>query len=133
MNRQIIFYDGVCALCNWFVTIVLWADTKGTFYFISQQADNAPPLLEKYGYTLPPLESVVVLDEKSGQIYVKSQAVLAVAKQLGGLYSLLGIFSFIPTRFADYLYDIIAKNRYQIFGVYEACPLPKAKDRARFL
>jgi predicted DCC family thiol-disulfide oxidoreductase YuxK len=39
----------------------------------------------------------------------------------------------VPSAFADVIYGIIARRRYRLFGRFEACPLPRAEWRARFL
>ena len=133
--RKIILYDGVCALCNWFVETILPLDKHEQFYFVSQQSELAGTLMAKHQITLPPLESIVFLDEESRKVFTKSQALFQIGKHLGGIWKILSTgFSFLfPRAIADYLYDIVARNRYKTFGKYDTCPLPDPKYRKRFL
>ena len=52
---------------------------------------------------------------------------------LGGGWRLLSVLRIIPTPLLDVVYRLVARVRYRVFGQLEACPIPSAADRARFL
>lgn len=76
-------------------------------------------------------ESVIFLSDE--KIYRKSNAIIKVIKTLGGAYKLVGIFYILPESIRDFIYDLIAKYRYKIFGKRVNCHLPKAEFTDRFL
>ncbi|OFZ29679.1 MAG: hypothetical protein A2622_10675 [Bdellovibrionales bacterium RIFCSPHIGHO2_01_FULL_40_29] len=127
--KRIIFFDGICPLCNGFVDFVLKKDSKRHFQYASLQSDFAKTNLPEQNLSL---DSVVLLE--NSQIYMKSTAVLRVLFQLGGYWTPLCIIaSIIPRPLRDFFYDIIAKNRYRVFGKYETCRLPSSEERSLFL
>lgn len=87
-------------------------------------------LLKKHGIRTDINSFVLIENEK---IYVKSNAALCVGKQLNGAWKLVSVFFIIPWTIRDYLYDIIAKNRYKWFGKKESCMLPSPEWKNRFL
>lgn len=127
----IILFDGVCNLCNGFVQWVLRRDPKGQFRFASLQSDTGATILKQHG--LPPgtLDSVLLSDGK--KVYMRSDAVLEVARRLGGGWSLVVVLKIIPRFLRDAIYKWIAKNRYHWFGASATCWLPRAEWRDRFL
>lgn len=77
------------------------------------------------------IDSIVLL--KFNQVYIKSAAALEIAKNLSGLWVLLVVFKIIPTFISDFIYDVVAKNRYKWFGK-SVCELPQNLEyRSRFL
>jgi predicted DCC family thiol-disulfide oxidoreductase YuxK len=77
------------------------------------------------------LNSVILVQH--GKAYQKSNAALEIAKHLSGLWPALYIFKLIPRVIRDRVYDIIAKNRYQLFGRSNECMIPTPERKARFL
>jgi predicted DCC family thiol-disulfide oxidoreductase YuxK len=129
-QRPIIFFDGVCAMCNSFVDLVLRVDRQGIFKFAPLQGETARRLLP----ALPgnPAEwSMVYLDERG--IHDQSDASIEVYRRLGGLWTLLGLLRLVPKGFRDGVYRIVATNRYRWFGRRESCRVPQPGERDRFL
>jgi predicted DCC family thiol-disulfide oxidoreductase YuxK len=129
-EHPIIFFDGVCGLCNSFVHIILKADNKGIFQFSPLQGETA----KKYITEIPEEAgewSIVYVDEDS--IYEQSDATLKILKRLGGIWCILSMFSFLPRGFRNYIYRLVAVNRYKIFGKRETCRIPTEEEKARFL
>ena len=128
--KPIIFFDGICSMCNAFVNLVLRLDHHGTFLFAPLQGSSARELL-------PPLSedphgwSIIYLDEQG--IHNQSDAVLEVYRQLGGAWWLLSCARYIPRSIRNPVYRIIAGNRYRWFGRRERCRIPSAEERQRFL
>ncbi|AFO58868.1 thiol-disulfide oxidoreductase DCC family protein [Natrinema sp. J7-2] len=132
-DGPIILFDGVCNLCNGFVQFVLPRDTEGQFRFASLQSDIGTALLAEHDLPTDDLESIVLIEGEDS--YVKSDAVIRIARLLGGPYALLGPFRFLPRRLRDRAYDFVAARRYRWFGKKEQCAMPPADVdvSARFL
>src|SRR5262249_36899813 len=112
-EHPIIFFDGVCVLCNGFVDRILHADRRGIFRFAPLQGETAraPP---------PPLEddpvrwSLLFLDERG--LHTQSDASLEVYRRLGGAWWLLSLLRVVPRAMRDALYRVVVRNRYRWFG-----------------
>lgn len=129
-NQKIVFFDGVCHLCNGFVDQVISSDTKKRqFLFAPLQGMTAELLLKPEDRAK--LDSVIYFE--AGRVYTKSTAVLKILSQLGGFYKLFGIARIIPTGLRDIIYSLIAKNRYAWFGERDFCRLPQPEERAYLL
>lgn len=130
MLDRIILFDGVCNLCNNSVKFIIKRDTSGYFKFASLQGETGQRLLKKHSLNYD-LNSFLLIEKE--KVYIKSSAALRVCSQLGGAWRILSIFRFLPPLFRDFLYDIVAKNRYKWFGKEENCILPLPKWKQRFL
>ncbi len=128
-EMKIILFDGVCNLCNSSVQFIIKHDPKAHFHFTSQQSEFGKELIEKYH--LERVDSIIFIDEK--QIYLYSDAILEITKELGGWLRFLYILRFIPKTIRDTIYKFIAKYRYIIFGKKESCMLPSKAIKSRFL
>ncbi len=123
----IIFYDGVCGLCDSSVQFVLKQDKQAIFKFCALQSELAEQLIGKK----PTNDSFILLDH--GKFYDKSTAALRVLKYLGGWWKLGYGFIIVPVIIRNGVYDFIAKYRYQWFGKFDSCKIPNAEVRSRFL
>lgn len=126
---RIIYFDGVCTLCNATGDFVIKRDTQNLFHFTSLQGITAQKNLPAQDLGL---SSIVYVEDET--IYRQSAAILAIFKQLGGIYKILALIGLaIPAFIRDALYNFIAKNRYQFFGKKDTCRLPTAQERQKFL
>ena len=130
-NKLIILFDGVCNLCNSSVNFIIKHDTKEQFLFASLQSDAAKEILLQFSTKKLTLDSIILIDDSN--IYEKSSAALQISKHLNGGYKLLYGFIIIPKFIRDWVYDIIAENRYKWFGKKEKCMIPTSEIRNRFL
>ncbi|HKK74639.1 MAG TPA: thiol-disulfide oxidoreductase DCC family protein [Saprospiraceae bacterium] len=130
-NQPILFFDGVCNLCNASVQRVIKADQKGIFRFASLQSEAAQERLADSDLNPEELKSVILYHRD--QFHTRSDAVLESARLLGGAWSLLYIFKIIPRFIRDGVYDWVARNRYRWFGKKDACMLPTPELKNRFL
>ena len=130
-NKSIIFFDGVCNLCNNSVKFIIKRDKHKRFLYASLQSDAARDILLQFKIKNSNLDSIILLE--NGKFYQKSTAILKIAKQLNGLWKLNYGFLIIPKLMRDFIYDIIAKNRYKWFGKREVCMLPTGDMKLRFL
>ena len=129
-NKKIIFYDGLCAMCNRFIRILITLDKKEKFLLAPLQGKNGEILKEKFSKELKGIDSVIFYNKK---VYTKSSAVINILSELGGIYKLAYIFNIIPSFISDSIYDYIARNRFQWFGRLDKCPMPEKKNISRFL
>jgi predicted DCC family thiol-disulfide oxidoreductase YuxK len=127
---QIIFFDGVCLLCNGAVDFLLQCDVERHFQFSPLQGERAkvllPPNLRAAGF-----DTMVLWSQ--GQVFVRSDAVLMVFSQLGGFWPMLKVLWAVPRPIRDLIYRLVSVNRYAWFGQREICRLPTAEERDRFL
>ena len=130
-TRKIIFYDGYCNLCNGFVNAIIKLDKKNIFLFAPLNGNNAMNLLKKNNIKNTTIDSVILFNNKS--ISYKSKAVIEILISLDGVYRILFISKIIPRALLDYLYDIVAKNRYSWFGKQDRCMVPDKKIISKFL
>lgn len=129
MQRNVIFFDGICHLCNGFVDAVISRDPRHHYLFAPLQGSTAEELLSAEDRLK--LDTVVYFE--AGKIYRKSAAVLKIVSGLGGVYKLLALAWIIPGPLRDIAYNYIAKNRYNWFGEREFCRLPTATEKAYLL
>jgi predicted DCC family thiol-disulfide oxidoreductase YuxK len=128
MKPKIIFFDGVCNLCNGFVDFLIRHDHKQRFLYASLQGETAATLLEQRDRES--LSTVVYYDQ--GTVTRKSRAVIKIFSELGGVWRLLAILRVVPPPLADSIYNLISRNRYRWFGKRESCRLPTPQERALF-
>jgi predicted DCC family thiol-disulfide oxidoreductase YuxK len=126
---NVIFFDGYCGLCNGFVDFIMKIDKKRVFRFSPLQSEYARQHLPAEFVT--DLKSVIVQVE--GRNLRKTEAVLAVFKLIGPPWSLLVIGRILPPRLLNVFYDMVAENRYQLFGKRDSCRLPTPEERALFI
>ena len=130
-NQNILLFDGVCNLCNGLVRFIIKRDKEGKFKFTSLQSEPGQQLLERFGLSKNEFESFVLI--WGDQYYLKSTAALKTLRELGGPWKIFYVFIWIPRPLRDFLYDIIAKSRYKVFGKRETCMIPTPESNARFL
>lgn len=128
-KNKVIFFDGVCGLCNGFVDFVIAVDKKRQFFFSPLQSEFAKNNLPHDMTT--DLKSVVYLTD--GKRFSKSDAVLRIMNELGGLWKLTTVGRIFPEILRDKAYNLVAENRYKLFGRKETCRLPSAEERERFI
>jgi predicted DCC family thiol-disulfide oxidoreductase YuxK len=127
MNEKsyIILFDGVCNFCNFWINFIIKYDKEKKFKFAALQSEAGLKLLEKYNLPKDNFETFILL--KGNKFFIKSSAVLIIAKNLKGIWKLFYALIIILKPFRDYLYEIIAKNRYKWFGKREFCRIPTQK------
>ena len=122
---RIIFFDGYCNLCSSSIDFISSKDIAARFAFIPLQSELALEILIQNGYPLEKiknLENVVYLRQQ--QLKTKSDAILAILWDLGGIYRLSYVLYLIPSFIRNQMYSFIAKSRYRWFGKRKTCRLP---------
>lgn len=127
---NIILFDGLCNLCNSTVNILIRHDTQNQLFFVAQQSNTGKNLMEKHNI-IDDLKSVILI--KFDTVFYKSDAAIEIAKLITGWPTVLKYSSIFPVRFRNWVYDLIANNRYRIFGKKDECVIPSVHHQGKFL
>ena len=127
--QRIVFFDGLCPFCHFWVQFLLKKDHNKQFLFAPLQGETANELLSS---ELMSVDTIVLLENRK-KIYTKSNAILRIIKILGGFRKILFIFKLLPTSIRNFFYDIIARNRFVLRKPLKHCPVPKPDVASRFL
>jgi predicted DCC family thiol-disulfide oxidoreductase YuxK len=130
-QHPIILFDGVCNLCNRSVNFIIDRDPKQLFRFASLQSPLGQQLVTQFGFSPTELSSLILVQGELA--YRRSSAALRIASRLTFPWNCLVIGLVIPRPIRDFVYDIIAQNRYRWFGKTEICRLPTPDRLHRFL
>jgi len=137
VSSPVIFYDGVCGLCDRLTRFVLAHDKSERFRFSALQSPFAEASLAHHGKDSRRLSTlyVLVLDPGRGErLLERSCAVIYILRELGPPWSVLATaLSVVPPVAREAGYAVVARSRYRIFGRREACSLPEERWRARFI
>lgn len=125
-DGPILFFDGVCSLCNRSVDWVIRRDRQRVFRFASLRGETAKRLVPD---AAKDLNSFVIW--QNGVAWKRSDAVIRVL--IGLRAPGAKILGLVPRPLRDFVYALVAKNRYRWFGKHESCRLPTADERSRFL
>lgn len=126
---SLVFFDGVCGLCNNTVDFLLAKDQNDALKFAPLQGETANQVLEPEHLNL---NSIVLLDH--GRVWKKSAAIVRILWKLPQPWKSVGaVLWIIPQPLRDIGYSIVAKLRYKLFGKHETCRMPTEKDRSKLL
>lgn len=131
-NKQLILFDGVCNLCNSSVQFIIRNDKKNTFLFTPLQSIAGKEIIKTYNVDTSKTDSILLYSKKNG-LSIKSTAALNIAKHLKAPINFLIIFFVVPKFVRDWVYDLIARNRYSWFGKQNECMIPTLELKAKFL
>jgi predicted DCC family thiol-disulfide oxidoreductase YuxK len=135
-SAHLVLYDGVCGLCNRLLQFLLKHDRRNVFVFASLQSAVGRAMVERFGGNPDDLSSFQVLANyrtNHPQMFSRSSAALFVAGQLGWPWKITAVLRVLPNAILDRLYDVIARNRYRVFGRFEPCLAPRPEFRRRFI
>jgi predicted DCC family thiol-disulfide oxidoreductase YuxK len=120
-SNHLVLFDGVCNLCNASVKFLIKRDKHSKFEFIPLQSEKGKATLSRFTLPETQLNSIVFI---SGTVcYTKSTAVLEILYVLGGMWKLLYGFIIVPGPVRDFVYGIISKSRYKVFGKQDSCEI----------
>lgn len=128
---KVVLFDGVCRLCSGWARFLLRFDTHARFKLATVQSAEGQAILSYFGLPLHEYETLLLVE--NGQLFIKSDAVLRIVRQLPLPWPLLTCFRWVPRCLRDGIYDVIARNRYKWFGKRDACLVPGDVERERFL
>lgn len=118
------------------VRFIIAQDRNDRFRFAAQQGELAATLLKKHGRNSAELETVYVIknyQQSSEELLSKSRAALFVLQNLGSIWRLTIVLRILPRFVLDWLYDLVARNRYRIWGKFDSCPMPQPSLEKKFL
>jgi len=130
-QHKIILFDGVCNLCNSSVNFVIRKDKKDQFRFAALQSDIGKIYTSKFNIDSTETDSILLIDDD--KVYIKSTAALYITKSLSGGYPLLFGFIILPSIIRNWVYDVVARNRYKWYGKKETCMIPTPELKEKFL
>jgi predicted DCC family thiol-disulfide oxidoreductase YuxK len=130
-DRPVIIFDGHCVLCSRSAQFVLRHDRRGTFRLLAAQTPLGHALYVHFGLDPHDYESMILIAD--GVPALKSEAIIRIAQGLGLPWSLAVVLRVLPRAWRDRLYDILARNRFRVFGRRDTCYLPDPRDADRFL
>lgn len=134
-TSRVVLYDGVCGLCNGFVRFALRRDRRARLKFAPLDSAFGREVLARHPI-LAGHDSIVYVERIGGNEIVasRSDAAVRIARHLGVWWSAVGrVYSALPRALRDAMYDAVARRRYAWFGRFDACPIPTAEERARFI
>ncbi|WP_294819348.1 thiol-disulfide oxidoreductase DCC family protein [uncultured Flavobacterium sp.] len=131
-DKKIILFDGICNLCDATVQFIIKRDKKDVFRFVALQSALGQEIIGHIGLDISKTDSII-LYEPGHAYYYKADAAIKIAKQLGGVFPLMGAFSILPKWLSNKVYDYVAKNRYKWYGKKNECMIPTPEMKAKFL
>lgn len=127
--HHIVFFDGVCGLCNKFVDFLLKKDKQRKLVFTPLQGITA----QRLGLPADLRDLKTVVFYTKGSYFERSDAVIEIFNTVGGFWKIALASRVLPRRFRNAVYDFVARNRIKWFGQKESCRIPTADERHRFL
>jgi predicted DCC family thiol-disulfide oxidoreductase YuxK len=128
-TQNVVLFDGICGLCNSWVNILLSIDLDGRFKYSTLQGSFAQSILSDS--EIKNLKTIVYA--RGNEILTKSTAILAILRDLGGVWAIFSLFRVIPAFLRDIVYALVSENRYRIFGKHDTCRIPTPEERAKFI
>ena len=129
-DDNVILYDGVCVFCSRWVRFVAVRDLDRRFRFTAIQSGYGTRLAQAFGIDPGDPDTNAVIH--GGVACFKSDAALTVLSALPG-WGWAHALRAVPKPLRDAVYNIVAQNRYRIFGKYEVCFVPDSELRARVM
>ena len=133
----LVLYDGVCAMCNGLVRFLLERDRgRDRFRFLALQSELGREVVRARGGDPDEVSTLYVLTSpgRPGErVRARGRAGICAMTAAGGPWLLLHALRVLPTFLLDAGYRFIARHRYRIAGRLDACPLPAAEHRHKFL
>ena len=129
-DDDVILYDGVCIFCSRWVRFVATRDVSQKFRFAAIQSPYGTRLAQAFGINPADPDTNAVIH--GGVAWFKSDAALTVLSNLPGWRWVMVLFA-VPRPLRNAVYNLVARNRYRIFGKYDECFVPDADMRARVL
>lgn len=127
-----IIYDGVCVFCNYWVNWLIKRDRKDVFRFIPLQSKLGRSLLSERNISSDKVQSIVYIQIERAY-FLKSDAILNLLSELTPWKYFVVILKIFPSLIRDFVYDLVATNRYKIFGRHQQCEIPSPSIRQKFL
>lgn len=112
MTRSIVIYDHNCAICTATVAFLKKREGLTSLEYVAYDSSEGKKLLDLCSLDFSLEQYIVFIKDK--KVFVKSGAVLEILKESGGVWRILYVFIIVPAQLRDFVYNFIAKNRYNI-------------------
>jgi len=129
-DDDVILFDGVCVFCSRWVHFVATRDVEKRFRFTTIQSPYGARLAQALGVDPGDPDTNAVVH--GGEALMRSDGALTVLSTLPG-WRWARALLLVPKPLRDMVYGLVARNRYKIFGKYDACMVPDADLRARVI
>ena len=130
-DHKIILFDGVCNFCNFWVNFIIYRDKNDSFRFAALQSETGQKLLKNLNLSTDDFDTFILIE--SEKYFIKSTAALIISKSLPGLWKSLFVIIIIPEPVRNFIYDLVAKNRYKFFGRKDVCRIPTEDEKKKFI
>ncbi len=126
---NIVFFDGICHLCNGYINFLIRLDNQNVMFYSALQGKKAAEVLTDSQR----LNLKSILYFKNGQILEKSSAVIESLSDVSAWFFWIKILYVIPAFIRNFVYDLVAENRYKLFGKNDLCRIPTAEEKKYLL
>jgi len=136
VGAHLVLYDGVCGLCSRLLQFLLVRDRRRLFSFASLQSAVGRSIVQRSGGNPAELTSFYVVADyrtAASRVFARSDAALFVAGSLSWPWKAARWLRVVPHAFRDRAYDVVARNRYRLFGRFDRCLIPSREFRNRFI
>ncbi|MAW07801.1 MAG: thiol-disulfide oxidoreductase [Halobacteriovoraceae bacterium] len=128
---NIVCFDGVCGICNEWVDLLISKDSKRVLRYCPLQDSKIRPYIVQFGMDPLKLDTIIFL--KKGEVFIKSDAVFEIMKEINFFSWAVPLLSLCPKAFRNIVYDLVAKNRYKIMPKKENCRVPTKEEKDLFV
>lgn len=128
---QVIIYDGLCKLCNAWVVFLLSHRIARKIRFVAIQSEKGKTLLRYTGLSDENIRTIVLINQN--EHWLRSQAICRAMASMPWPWKALSVLRFLPNFITDFIYNLIAQNRYRLFGHYDVVHEIKEDYPGRFL
>lgn len=129
-GERLLVFDGVCRLCSGWARFVLRYDHEHKITLATVQSETGQYILAELGLDTISPESIVFIE--NGTAWFESDAIFRIIEQLSAPWHIFLVFRIVPRALRDWLYGVIARNRYRLFGRRDVCFIPTPENSARF-
>lgn len=126
---KILFFDGYCSLCNGLVDWAMRQDKHARIRFASLQGETAKAVIPNNNIN----DTDTVVYWRDGNSYQRSNAILYLLVDIGGVWAMSGVFFLVPSVVRDFIYRRVAVNRYRFYERRESCRMPTLQEKDRLL
>lgn len=136
IGKHVLFYDGVCRVCDGLVQFILPRDHADNFRFIALQSQEAVAELKRFNRDATLLDTVYLITDygtSKQTLYAHSEAILKILTSLGGVWTIAYLGWLMPRPIRDWLYRYQAERRYSWFGRHNSCKIPEPNQTYKFI
>jgi predicted DCC family thiol-disulfide oxidoreductase YuxK len=135
MNKHLILFDADCPFCLRSLHFLVKRDRSARFLLAPLKGETAHQLLKENWEASLKINSILLLENfktAHSRKWIRGKAVFRILQLLGAPWSILGVFTFLPSWFLDFFYRLIAHHRHRL-SRSNACPVFSEEEKKRFL